>query len=94
MDTNAVRLPVVCTRGVVVFPNQEVVIDVGRLKSLKAIDFANDYHGGKVFVVCQNDQRVNDPVIDDLYTVGTICRIARKVQYVSYIELLVRQATA
>ncbi|MBQ9840791.1 MAG: endopeptidase La [Erysipelotrichaceae bacterium] len=77
MDTNAVRLPVVCTRGVVVFPNQEVVIDVGRLKSLKAIDFANDYHGGKVFVVCQNDQRVNDPSIDDIYQVGTICRIAQ-----------------
>ena len=77
MDTNAVRLPVVCTRGVVVFPNQEVVIDVGRLKSLKAIDFANDYHGGKVFVVCQNDQRVNDPSIDDIYQVGTICRITQ-----------------
>ncbi len=77
MDTNAVRLPVVCTRGVVVFPNQEIVIDVGRLKSLKAIDFANDYHGGKVFVVCQNDQRVNDPSIDDIYQVGTICRIAQ-----------------
>ena len=77
METNEVRLPVVCTRGVVVFPNQDVVIDVGRLKSLKAIDFANDYHGGKVFVVCQNDQRVNDPSIDDIYQVGTICRIAQ-----------------
>ena len=77
METNEVRLPVVCTRGVVVFPNQEVQIDVGRLKSLKAIDFANDYHGGKVFVVCQNDQRVNDPAMDDLYLIGTICRIAQ-----------------
>ena len=77
METNEVRLPVVCTRGVVVFPNQDVVIDVGRLKSLKAIDFSNDYHGAKVFVVCQNDQRVNDPTIDDLYTVGTICRISQ-----------------
>ena len=25
-----VRLPLVCTRGVIVFPNQEVIIDVGR----------------------------------------------------------------
>ena len=77
METNEVRLPVVCTRGVVVFPNQDVVIDVGRMKSLKAIDLANDYHGGKVFVVCQNDQRVNDPIVDDIYQIGTICRISQ-----------------
>ncbi|MDD6467090.1 MAG: endopeptidase La [Erysipelotrichaceae bacterium] len=74
---NETRLPVICTRGVVVFPDQDVVIDVGRYKSLRAIDVSNDYYNGLVFVVCQNDQKVNDPTIEHIYQVGTICNIAQ-----------------
>ena len=32
------QLPLVCTRGVVVFPEQEVIIDVGRSKSVHAVE--------------------------------------------------------
>ena len=34
--------PLVCTRGVILFPEQEIVIDVGRQPSLKAIENAQD----------------------------------------------------
>ena len=37
-----VQLPLVCTRGVVVFPNQEVIIDVGREKSTRAVEEAQE----------------------------------------------------
>ena len=30
--------PLICTRGVIIFPDQEVVIDVGRPASLAAIE--------------------------------------------------------
>ena len=35
-----VRAPLVCTRGVIVFPNQEVIIDVGRERSMRAVEDA------------------------------------------------------
>ena len=33
-----VDLPVICTRGMIVFPNHEISLDVGRDFSLKAIE--------------------------------------------------------
>ena len=38
-----VQLPLVCTRGVIVFPDQDVIIDVGREKSTRAVDEADVY---------------------------------------------------
>ena len=32
-----VRVPVVCTRGIIIFPNQDVMIEVGRQKSINAV---------------------------------------------------------
>jgi len=74
--TNEIRVPVVCTRGVVVFPNQDVVIDVGRKKSLNAISLANESFNGKVFVVCQVNLLLDNPKKEDLYQVGTLCDVA------------------
>ncbi|MCF0110785.1 MAG: LON peptidase substrate-binding domain-containing protein, partial [Erysipelotrichaceae bacterium] len=74
--TKEIRVPVICTRGVVVFPKQEVVIDVGRAKSLTALNLATDAYNGKVFVVTQKNLMIDDPKGDDLYTVGTICNVA------------------
>ena len=74
--TNEIRVPVVCTRGVVVFPNQDVVIDVGRKKSLNAISLANENYNGKVFVVCQINLLLDNPKKEDLYQVGTLCDVA------------------
>ena len=74
--TNEIRVPVVCTRGVVVFPNQDVVIDVGRKKSLNAISLANESYNGKVFVVCQVNLLLDNPKKEDLYQVGTLCDVA------------------
>ena len=34
--------PLVCTKGVIIFPDQEIVIDVGREASLKAVENARD----------------------------------------------------
>jgi len=72
-----VYVPVVCTRGVVTFPGQKVVIDVGRDKSLEAIDEANKDYDGHVLLVCQEDIMITDPSEDDLYKIGTLCKIDR-----------------
>lgn len=70
-----IHVPVVCTRGIVVFPNQEVLIEVGRKKSLNAVEESRSNFEQHVFIVCQRDMMVDDPTVDDLFTVGTLCRI-------------------
>ncbi|HHU28107.1 TPA: endopeptidase La [bacterium] len=68
-------LPVVCTRGVVYFPRNEAPLEVGRPKSLKAIEIARRKYEDFVILTSQKDPQIVDPNEDDLYHFGTICRI-------------------
>lgn len=70
-----VRYPLVCTRGVIVFPNQEIVIDVGRAKSCHAVETAQEQYQGQVVLVAQRDLTVEDPDVNDLYSFGTLCQV-------------------
>jgi len=70
-----VSVPVICTRGIVLFPGQELTIEVGRSKSINAIKEAEAYYDSHVWVVCQKDIMVDNPSQDDLYEIGTLCKI-------------------
>ena len=68
-------LPVVCTRGVVYFPRNEAPLEVGRSKSLKAVEVARRKYEDFIILTSQIDPQIIDPNFEDLYTFGTICRI-------------------
>jgi ATP-dependent Lon protease len=68
-------LPVICTRGVVIFPGQDVMVEVGRTKSLNAVQEANDNFDGMVFISCQKDIMVENPKKEDIYEIGTLSKI-------------------
>lgn len=68
------ELPIIPLRGIVVFPKMVLHFDVGRKKSVKALQKAMD-DDQKVFLVCQKDASVDEPNIDDMYDVGVICTI-------------------
>ena len=70
-----VQLPLVCTRGVVVFPNQEVIIDVGREKSTRAVEEAQEKYESQVVLVAQRDLALEEPDVNDVYSYGTLCQI-------------------
>ena len=72
---NTIKVPVICTRGIIVFPGQDVMIEVGRNKSINAVNAASDSYDGQVFIVCQNDIMVENPTVENLYTVGTLSKI-------------------
>ncbi|HEY4537322.1 MAG TPA: endopeptidase La [Erysipelothrix sp.] len=74
-ENNTMHIPVVATRGVIVFPEQEVMIEVGRQKSIKAIEEAESFFNGHVLLVSQKDVLVDDPRQDELFEVGTLCHI-------------------
>lgn len=75
MEKQELNIPVIATRGVLIFPGQEVMIEVGRDKSINAVEESMAYFDGQVFIVSQKDVLVDDPHSQDLYTMGTICRI-------------------
>ena len=70
-----VQLPLVCTRGVVVFPNQEVIIDVGIEKSTRAVEEAQEKYESQVILVAQRDLALEEPDVNDVYSYGTLCQI-------------------
>lgn len=68
------EMPVIPLRGLVVFPKMVLHFDVGRKKSVKALQKAMD-EDQKVFLVCQKDASVDEPSIEDVYETGVVCTI-------------------
>ena len=66
--------PLLCTRGAVVFPMQDLAVEVGRHASVDAVNYANAYLTN-IVLVSQKDLTVDLPGPDDVYNFGTICRI-------------------
>ncbi len=72
---NTKTYPMICTRGVIVFPGQDLVIDVGRTNSLKAIENAQDNYNDRICMFAQENQEAENPGLDDIYKVGVLCEI-------------------
>ena len=67
-------LPVVALRGIVVFPGMSLHFDVGRKKSIEALQTAME-NDQRVFLIAQKDASVDDPKVDDIYNIGVVCSI-------------------
>jgi len=68
------RLPLLPLRGMTAFPHTSLFIDVGRDRSLAALERAMD--GDKrLFMVAQRNVDCEQPEMKDLYSVGTVVRV-------------------
>lgn len=74
MDSKNVILPLIPLRGITIFPYMVLHFDVGREKSVAALEEAM-ISKQKIFLVTQKDARVEDPGKDDIFTMGTVCNI-------------------
>ena len=68
------RLPVLALRGMMVFPHMALHFDVGRPRSVAALEKAM-VGDQQIFLVAQRDAEIDDPSQDDLCTVGTIATV-------------------
>lgn len=68
------KLPILALRGIVIFPDQTVHFDVGRVKSALALDDAMK-RDQVILLVPQKDILEDDPGLNDLYPVGTIVKV-------------------
>ena len=70
-----IRLPVCIARALVVFPSMSEEIDVGRAISVAAVEKARTSTNSLMIIVSQKDEKVDNPTEEDIYKVGTMCRI-------------------
>lgn len=68
------ELPLLPLRGLTVFPYMILTFDVGREKSIKALDEAM-INNQLIFLVTQKEAKNDAPEEEDIYRVGTISRV-------------------
>ena len=68
------RMPVLALRGLTVFPNATMHFDVGREKSVRALDKAMSADQ-RIFLVTQKNIEDDDPGEKGLYSVGTVAQV-------------------
>jgi ATP-dependent Lon protease len=66
--------PLLPLRGLLVFPSMVLHLDVGREKSIHALDQAA-LEGNTILLVTQQDAQVEEPAQEDLFAVGTIAKV-------------------
>ena len=68
------NLPVMALRGIVVFPKTVIHFDVGRKKSIEAVNAAMS-EGRRLFLITQTDFSDEDPSVNDLYKIGCVANV-------------------
>jgi ATP-dependent Lon protease len=69
-------MPLLPVRDVVIFTDMVLPLFIGRERSVKAVD--KSMGGDRLLLLStQKDPSIEDPAPDDIYRVGTICRILR-----------------
>ena len=77
---SSLELPILAIRNTVIFPVLAFPINVGRDKSLKAVEEALETEGKLLAILAQKDAGNEDPDPDELYTTGTIVKILKSVK--------------
>ena len=67
-------MPILALRGLTVFPNQTIHFDVGREKSVRALDAAMK-NQQTLFLVPQKSILDDDPGLGELYPIGTVVMV-------------------
>ena len=73
--SNALTLPLLPLKGKVILPNVFTTIDVGRAKSLNAVNTSVDFFDSLIFVSAQKDAKNENPMASDVCEIGTVCKI-------------------
>jgi ATP-dependent Lon protease len=76
---DALTLPMVPIRDVVLFPYMMIPFVIGRPASVKALEVA--FNGDKrIFLATQHDASVDDPKPSEIYAVGTVANIVQSLR--------------
>lgn len=71
------NIPVIASRNSVVFPTSSLPLTIGRSKSKAALQAANSGAKFVILVAQKEDKQSDDPKHDQLYKIGTLCKIEK-----------------
>ncbi len=74
MEASGKLMPLLALRGIIVFPGMTVNLDVGRDKSINAVNAAMQLDK-KILLVTQRDAETADPKREELYNYGVVAEI-------------------
>lgn len=74
MEASGKLMPLLALRGIIVFPGMTVNLDVGREKSINAVNAAMQLDK-KILLVTQRDAETADPKREELYNYGVVAEI-------------------
>lgn len=84
------ELPILPLRGTVAYPDLVMPLIVGRDRSIRLVDEANA--GDKMIgIITQKNPDIEEPGIEDLYTIGTVATIMKMVKMVDGSQRIVVQ---
>ena len=75
---NQVKLPVVPLRGMVIFPNTEMHLDLGRKFSIQAVQ-ESAQNNTEVLLAFQKNAEQGLPSAEDLYEIGVVAKVKRTI---------------
>ncbi len=73
------QIPLLPLRGLLVYPSMVLHLDVGRDKSVQALEQAM-MEDNEVFLVSQKEMNIDEPTAEDLYDVGTVATVKQMVK--------------
>ncbi len=79
LENEIIRIPLLALRGLSVFPGMLLTFDVERQASIGALDMASK-SDQLIFLATQKDLTADMPEEDDIYHVGTVCRIRQQLR--------------
>lgn len=74
MSLQEMNIPTVPLRGLVMFPNATMHLDIGREASVAAVEHAME-NDRMLAVVTQRHEETENPMVEDMFTVGTLVKI-------------------
>ncbi|MCX5774878.1 MAG: LON peptidase substrate-binding domain-containing protein, partial [Firmicutes bacterium] len=87
MKKEDVALPLLITRGLILFPNNPQTIEAARGFSVMAIEESKRAFDGLILVVAQKTPDKDDPQLEDMYQIGTLCRISTFTQQKNFVRV-------
>ncbi len=73
------KLPLIPIRGIGIFPNMVIHFDIGREKSVNALEEAM-LEDSDIFLTVQKEADIDSPKEDDFFEVGVICKIKQMIK--------------
>ncbi len=84
------RLPVLPLKNTVLFPHQMLPLVVGRPSSMAAVEAALSTEDKTLVVVSQQDDELEEPRFQDLFTIGTLAVIKKMARADHVIQIVVQ----